>query len=148
MAVVRVLPDDRFFDEVPDEALTYDYIYKHVLEYYERVYPFMSHFVFSFRDKGSVMEFAPLIKAVCAQENVDKTFYMPPTRELSMSRRNLLVRYCEKVIAENLPKDSFDVRGPKAGDKLLPLPSSHDISSREELIVALQVSIFLIYFVL
>lgn len=87
------------------------------------------------------MEFAPLIKAVCAQENADKTFYMPPTRELSMSRRNLLVRYCDKVIAENLPNTGLvPVPGGSnstGGD--IPLaPFVHEITTREELIVALQ----------
>jgi hypothetical protein len=94
---VRVQSDDWHFDDVPDAAVDYAFLYQHVLAYYELVYPFMKQLVFSLADECKCDTYARLMWQMCDPRNRDKTYYMPPTRELSAARSRLFLRYLRNV---------------------------------------------------
>jgi hypothetical protein len=89
---LRVLPADNY-DHIPDEQLTFEFIYQEVLRYYYIVYPVMSRFV-DFSNEQSVRAHASDIEALTAKALWHCYDYMPRTRELSDGKRNLLHRWC------------------------------------------------------
>nr|AHE14773.1 EspD-like indole-3-pyruvic acid imine synthase [uncultured bacterium] len=92
-AAVRVLPDDRHLDRVPTEEVTFDLVYREVFAYYELLYSFMSAEVFSLADECKVKTYPRLIWQMCDPANRGKTYYMPPTRDLSQPKARLLLRF-------------------------------------------------------
>ncbi|WP_197360994.1 ferritin-like domain-containing protein, partial [Streptomyces clavuligerus] len=90
---LRVLPDDwRLSGTTPDEA-TFDLVHREVLACYEQLYSFMKEEVFSLADRCKVETYAKLIWQMCDPRNKAKTFYMPPTRDLSEPKARLLLTY-------------------------------------------------------
>ncbi|MDO8033513.1 iminophenyl-pyruvate dimer synthase VioB [Janthinobacterium sp. SUN128] len=96
---VRVLPDDWDLDDVPAEQVDYAFLYRHVMSYYELVYPFMSDKVFSLADQCKCETYSRLMWQMCDPQNRDKSYYMPSTRELSLPKSRLFLKYLTRVEA-------------------------------------------------
>lgn len=96
---VRVLPDDWDLDDVPAEQVDYAFLYRHVMSYYELVYPFMSDKVFSLADQCKCETYSRLMWQMCDPQNRDKSYYMPSTRELSLPKSRLFLKYLTQVEA-------------------------------------------------
>lgn len=102
---VRVLPNEdysEYYEEptaavpVANDALTWDVVYRNVLRTYALLYPAMNNKI-PLADEAAVTEFAEYVAAAIAEENWASSRYMPPTRDLSRSRRQLLTAWCNKV---------------------------------------------------
>jgi iminophenyl-pyruvate dimer synthase VioB len=96
---VRVLPDDWHLDEVAAEQVDYAFLYRHVMSYYELMYPFMSDKVFSLADHCKCETYSRLMWQMCDPANRDKSYYMPSTRELSQPKARLFLKYLTQVEA-------------------------------------------------
>ncbi len=90
---VRVLPDDWRLDAVPDRDVTYELVYREVFAYYEFLYSFMDKEVFSLADGFRVHTYADLIWQMSDPANKAKTYYMPPTRDLTEPKARLLLAF-------------------------------------------------------
>jgi hypothetical protein len=90
---VRVLPDDSHLAGVPAEDVTFDLVYREVFAYYEQLYSFMRAEVFSLADEFKVETYTRLIWQMCDPANKAKTYYMPPTRDMSDTRARLLLQF-------------------------------------------------------
>ncbi|MGZ3146610.1 ferritin-like domain-containing protein [Lentzea chajnantorensis] len=90
---VRVLPDHWHLDDLPDEEITFPTLYREALAYYELQYSFMRSEVLSLADEFKVEPYTRLIWHVSAPEHKGKTFYMPPTRDMSAPQIRLMLRY-------------------------------------------------------
>ncbi|MET9232605.1 ferritin-like domain-containing protein [Lentzea sp. NPDC003310] len=88
---VRVLPDDWHLDEV--EKADYDLVYREVFAYYEHLFSFMDKEVFSLANRSRTETYAKLIWQMCDPQNKTKTYYMPPTRDLSEPKARLLLKF-------------------------------------------------------
>lgn len=96
----RVLPYDDFRN-IPDEALTFDVIYQHIFRNYYLLLPAMNKRL----DMSDASIFSHPTAAHYVLRVIDVSMwssydYMPRTRDLSSYRRDLLRRFCEKVIRE------------------------------------------------
>jgi chromopyrrolic acid synthase len=89
---VRVLSDDWHLQSV-DNDVDFNFIYKHILAYYELCFSFMKAEVFSLADKCKVETYARLMWQMSDPCNKNKTYYMPPTRELSQPKAMLLRQF-------------------------------------------------------
>jgi hypothetical protein len=125
---VRVLPDDWALEEVPDRDVDFTFLYQHVLGYYELIYPFMRSLVFSLADRCKCETYARLMWQMCDPKNKDKTYYMPPTRELSHPKSMLFLKYLR-----NVERIGY-VPPPKAQKKT----PHRKLESREQLVRALR----------
>lgn len=92
-AVVRVLPDHWWMDDVTQDEVTFDLLYREVFAFYELLYSFMSEEVFSLADRFRVETHPRLIWQMCDPRNRAKTYYMPPTRDLTGPQARLLLKY-------------------------------------------------------
>jgi hypothetical protein len=90
---VRVLPDDWWLDDVPETEVDFDLVYREVFAPYEALYSFMREDVFSLAEQCKVETYARLIWQMCDPRNRSRTYYMPPTRDLSLPKARLLLRY-------------------------------------------------------
>ncbi|HYQ68141.1 ferritin-like domain-containing protein [Actinophytocola sp.] len=90
---VRVLPDDWWLADLPPEEITFELVHREVLAPYERRSSFMRQEVFSLADRCKVDTYAKLIWQMCDPRNKGKTYYMPPTRDLTLPKAGLLLRY-------------------------------------------------------
>jgi hypothetical protein len=93
----RVLPNDWALEKVTDEQVDFPFLYANVLHYYELLYPFMRDAVFSLQDECKCETYARLMWQMCDPEYQDKTFYMPPTRDLSLPKSRLFLAYLKNV---------------------------------------------------
>ncbi|MFC3378816.1 iminophenyl-pyruvate dimer synthase VioB [Rugamonas sp. CCM 8940] len=124
----RVLPDDWHLDEVPAAQVDYAFLYQHVMSYYELVYPFMSDKVFSLADHCKCETYSRLMWQMCDPQNRDKSYYMPSTRELSLPKSRLFLKYLTQVEA------AAKAAEPEPG-------TAHVIASKAELIGELKKAI-------
>ncbi|MFF0754149.1 ferritin-like domain-containing protein [Streptomyces sp. NPDC004267] len=92
-AQVRVLPDDWPLDAVLKEEATFELLHREVFAVYEQLYPFMRDEVFSLADRCKVETYAKLIWQMCDPANRDRTYYMPPSRDLTLPKARLLLKY-------------------------------------------------------
>jgi hypothetical protein len=92
---VRVQTNDWHLAEIPDREVDFDLIYKHILAYYELCFSFMKAEVFSLADKCKVETYARLMWQMCDPNNRDKTYYMPPTRDMSYPKALLLRKFLD-----------------------------------------------------
>ncbi|MEN3585896.1 ferritin-like domain-containing protein [Streptomyces sp. ZYX-F-203] len=138
---VRVLPDDWRLESVPAEEVTFDLVHREVLAYYEHLYAFMRAEVFSLADRCKVETYAKLIWQMCDPRNKAKTYYMPPTRELSEPKARLLLRFLR---ARQAP-DAVVTTVPPSGRR------HREITTRDELVrllreaVSLELAVMLQY---
>ncbi|KZN44945.1 iminophenyl-pyruvate dimer synthase VioB [Pseudoalteromonas luteoviolacea] len=102
--LVRVLPDDWALMDTPTEQVDYDFLYKHVMAYYELFYPFMTEAVFSMADKCKCETYARLMWQMCDPRNRDKSYYMPSTREMPQAHAQLFLKYLCNVEQSAMPK--------------------------------------------
>jgi chromopyrrolic acid synthase len=125
---VRVLPDDWRLADISQDAVGFDLVYQEVFAFYELLHSFMKVEVFSLADQCKVETYAKLIWQMCDPRNKSKTYYMPPTRDLSEPKARLLLKFLR---AQQQPDEVVTV---------LPLASrgGRAISSRGELVWALR----------
>ncbi|GAA2924014.1 hypothetical protein GCM10020221_20030 [Streptomyces thioluteus] len=90
---VRVLPDDWHLDRIPREKVDFDLLHREVFAYYEQTSTFMRSEVFSLADRCKVETYAELAWQMCDPRNKDRTYYMPPTRDLTDPKARLLLAY-------------------------------------------------------
>lgn len=125
---VRVLSDDWYLEEIADDAVDFNLIYKHILAYYELCFSFMKAEVFSLADKCKVETYARLMWQMCDPNNKNKTYYMPPTREMSQPKAMLLRKFLR-----NQQQVGY-VPSPEP----VPKRTQRTIQTRDELVVALR----------
>ncbi|PRW64254.1 ferritin-like domain-containing protein [Actinopolyspora mortivallis] len=125
---VRVLPNHWHLDEIPQEQVTFDVLYRHVFACYEQCYSFMRGGVFSLADRFRVETHPDLIWQMCDPANRDKTYYMPPTRDLTLPQSRLLLKFLRQQ------------REPAATPTPSPVRPREDggITTRRELVEALR----------
>ncbi|GAA1332002.1 ferritin-like domain-containing protein [Saccharothrix algeriensis] len=128
---VRVLPDDRDLDAVPEQDVTFELVHEKVLAYYELVSSFMRAEVFSLADRCKVETYATLMWQMCDPRNKDKTYYMPPTRDLSAPKARLLLKYLRRQ-QRHAPRPAP-----------LETPWTPPITTRGELVAALRQAVTL-----
>ncbi|MFI6094223.1 ferritin-like domain-containing protein [Lentzea sp. NPDC051213] len=90
---VRVLPDDWRLEDVEQAEADYDLVYREVFAYYEHLFSFMDKEVFSLANRSRTETYAKLIWQMCDPQNKTKTYYMPPTRDLSEPKARLLLKF-------------------------------------------------------
>ncbi|MER6997302.1 ferritin-like domain-containing protein [Streptomyces sp. NPDC000410] len=90
---VRVLPDDWHLAAIRPQDVTFDLIHREVFAPYEEANSFMRDEVFSLADRCKVETYARLIWQMCDPSNKDKTYYMPPTRDLTEPKARLLLTF-------------------------------------------------------
>jgi hypothetical protein len=95
---VRVLPSDADLDAIPDNQITWDLVYEKVLRYYYKVFPTMDQHLM-LNDKQACINAAQMLLLLTDASSWDSTLYMPITREMSDGKRNLLHRWCRRVLA-------------------------------------------------
>lgn len=89
---VRVFPADDY-SGVPDNDLTFEFLYREVLRYYHLVYPGMSR-IFPLNNEEAVRENAEAILERIDPARWAAWEFMPRTREMSAGKRALLSRWC------------------------------------------------------
>ncbi|MBO3458223.1 ferritin-like protein [Aetokthonos hydrillicola Thurmond2011] len=92
---VRVMSDDWHLEDIPDEAVDFDLIYKHILAFYEFSFSFMKVDVFSLADQCKVETYARLMWQMSDPRNKYKTYYMPPSRDMSQPKTALLRKFLQ-----------------------------------------------------
>ncbi|MFH8553858.1 ferritin-like domain-containing protein [Streptomyces celluloflavus] len=90
---VRVLPDDWRLAAVPPDEVTFGLVHTEVFAFYELLFSFMKEKVFSLADRFRVETYARLIWQMSDPKNKAKTYYMPPSRDLSEPKARLLLAY-------------------------------------------------------
>ncbi|MEU4999136.1 ferritin-like domain-containing protein [Streptomyces sp. NPDC021622] len=90
---VRTLPDTWHLDDIPQGDITPELLYREVFAPYELLYSFMKDEIFSLRDACKVATYPRLMWLMCDPRNKDKTFYMPPTRDMTGPQTRLLLKY-------------------------------------------------------
>ncbi|MEU8540448.1 ferritin-like domain-containing protein [Streptomyces sp. NPDC048717] len=113
-AHVRVLADDWHLDAVLKEQVSFELLHREVFACYEQLYPFMRDEVFSLEDRCKVETYAKLIWQMCDPANRDRTYYMPPSRDLTLPKARLLLAY---------------LRARSAADAVLPVSAPAPASS-------------------
>lgn len=136
---VRVLPDDWHLDDVPAEQVDYAFLYRHVMSYYELMYPFMSDKVFSLADHCKCETYARLMWQMCDPANRDKSYYMPSTRELSLPKARLFLKYLTGLEAAAKPPP------PAAAGTLPAIRSKPELVAQLKKAVDLELSLMLQY---
>jgi hypothetical protein len=105
---LRILPNTVDFSQyyvdptvpepVGNELLTFDVVYQNVLRTYYLLFPVMSMYI-QLNSEQSMTTAAPAILARTDTALWMTKQYMPPTRDMSLSRRTLLRAWCRKVMA-------------------------------------------------
>ncbi|WP_026100529.1 ferritin-like domain-containing protein [Fortiea contorta] len=125
---IRVLPDDWHLQDIEDDAVDFNFIYEHILAYYELCFSFMKAEVFSLADRCKVETYARLMWQMCDPENRHKTYYMPPSRDLSQPKAMLLRKFLHNQQQLGYVPDS----------PALPKRTQRTIQTRDELVAALR----------
>jgi hypothetical protein len=111
---LRILPNNIDFSKyyvdptatgdnlVCNDTLTFDNVYQASLRTYSLLYPAMDA-VFDLSDSATVTKNAPAILYVTDPANWMSSSYMPRTRDLSESRRDLLRAWCREVQPAGAP---------------------------------------------
>lgn len=104
---LRILPNEEDFREyyvdpkakepVGNELLTFDVVYQKVLRTYYLLYPAMNYQAFPLNDEEKVKDNAEAILWVTDPAQWMSIHYMPRTRDMSATRRDLLRAWCRKV---------------------------------------------------
>ncbi|MGB6301026.1 MAG: ferritin-like domain-containing protein [Rivularia sp. (in: cyanobacteria)] len=128
---VRVMGDDWHLDDIPQEDVDFNLIYEHVLSFYEASFSFMKAEVFSLADKCKVATYARLMWQMSDPKNKHKTYYMPPTRDMSESQSKLLLKFLQNQQQIGYIPPSEQKQPQQYQDK-------YQIKTKEELIKALK----------
>ncbi|HEY9768675.1 MAG TPA: ferritin-like protein [Coleofasciculaceae cyanobacterium] len=124
----RVMGNDWHLDDIPTEEVDFDLIYREILAYYELCFSFMKAEVFSLADKCKVETYARLMWQMSDPRNRNKTYYMPPTRDMSQPKTMLLYKYLQNQQQVGYVPQATPVAK----------PTQRTIQTREELVVALR----------
>lgn len=109
---VRVLTDDwDLLRQTEDRAVDFHFIYEHILAFYEHTFSFMKAEVFSLEDRCKVETYARLTWQMSDPKNKNKTYYMPPTRDMSKPKALLLRKFLRNqqqmgYVPESQPKST------------------------------------------
>ncbi|MBV6627234.1 MAG: isovaleryl-CoA dehydrogenase [Rivularia sp. (in: Bacteria)] len=132
---VRVMGNDWHLDDIPQQDVDFNLIYEKVLAFYEASFSFMKAEVFSLADKCKVATYARLMWQMSDPKNKNKTYYMPPTRDMSESQSKLLLKFLQNQQqigyipqSEQLPKPEIQSQN----------KDKYKIKTKEELIKALK----------
>ncbi|MEV6235214.1 ferritin-like domain-containing protein [Lentzea sp. NPDC051838] len=125
---VRVLPNHWWMDDVPQDEVTFDLLYREVFSFYELMYSFMADEVFSLADKFRIDTYYQITWNMCDPRNRMKTYYMPQTRDLTGPQARLMLKYLRARRAE-VAVPTIELSAPR---------SSRPITTRAELIRALK----------
>ena len=107
-ATLRVLPYDDY-SALLASGPTWDDVYREVLMYYDLILPAMSERLpFSQGGFWESATTAQYLKRVVDLSLWSSPNYMPRTRDLSASRRALVVAYCDRVIAPSDAASAVD----------------------------------------
>jgi hypothetical protein len=88
----RVLPNDNY-DNIPDEQVTWDFLYQEVIRYFYLLYPGMFARL-AFQNEETARASATVIRQMVSKRTWDSTSYMPVSRDLSDGKCKLLIRWC------------------------------------------------------
>ncbi|WP_445398705.1 ferritin-like domain-containing protein [Streptomyces sp. LE64] len=124
---VRVLPDDWHLDRIPREEVDFALLHREVLAPYEHLSSFMRTEVFSLSDRCKMETYAQLAWQMCDPDNRSRTYYMPPTRDLSDPRARLFLAFLRNQQAGSTPPPTAPAV----------LPTEPAITTRTELRAAL-----------
>ncbi|MEB3217818.1 MAG: ferritin-like domain-containing protein [Nostocales cyanobacterium 94392] len=127
---VRVMGDDWYLDEIPQKDVDFNLIYQHILAFYEASFSFMKAEVFSLADKCKVATYARLMWQMSDPKNKHKTYYMPPTRDMSEAKSKLLLKFLQ-----NQQQIGYI---PTPEQKPEPQQNQYQIQTREQLVTALK----------
>ncbi len=104
---LRILPNEEDFRRyyvdpkakkpVGNDLLTFDVVYQKVLRTYYLLYPAMNYKAFPLNNEKDVTDNAEAILWVTDPAQWMSIHYMPRTRDMSASRRDLLRAWCRKV---------------------------------------------------
>ena len=130
---VRVMGNDWHLDEIPQEDVDFVLIYKHILAFYEASFSFMKAEVFSLADKCKVATYARLMWQMSDPKNKHKTYYMPPTRDMSESQSKLLLKFLQNQQQIGYIPPSEQLPEPEIQHQ-----NKYQIKTKEELIKALK----------
>lgn len=125
---IRVLPNDWRLAGLEQKDVTFALVYREVFAFYEHLFSFMKAEVFSLADQCKVETYAKLIWQMCDPRNKARTYYMPPTRDLSEPKARLLLKYLR---AQQVP-DSVLLTAPATSRR------SHRIANRDQLVRVLR----------
>ncbi|NJM18231.1 MAG: isovaleryl-CoA dehydrogenase [Richelia sp. SM1_7_0] len=127
---VRVMGDDWHLDEIPQKDVDFNLIYQHILAFYEASFSFMKAEVFSLADKCKVATYARLMWQMSDPKNKHKTYYMPPTRDMSEAKSKLLLKFLQ-----NQQQIGYI---PTPEQKPETQQTQYQIQTREQLVTALK----------
>ncbi|BAZ10754.1 violacein biosynthesis protein VioB [Calothrix sp. NIES-4071] len=93
---VKVLANDWHLIDITSEV-DFKFMLENVLQFYELLYPFMNRELFSFQNKSRTECYSLLSRQMCDPSNRNKSYYMPPTRELSYPKAVLFQKFMTNV---------------------------------------------------
>ena len=125
---VRVMSDDWDLENIPEEKVDFNLVYEHILAFYELCFSFMKVEVFSLSDQCKVETYARLVWQMSDPKNKSKTYYMPPTRDMSQAKATLLRKFL--LNQQKIGYIPNPIQEPKQ--------TQHTIETREELVSALK----------
>jgi len=105
---IRVLPADR---DLARKKLTFELVYKEVLQYYSLIHPAMSLIFDMSKESHWTPYWAQRVLERIDPAVKDRYKYMPRTRDMSEGKRTLLTRWCRFVIKTKTKVDSFNNPG-------------------------------------
>ncbi len=126
---VRVMGDDWHLDKIPQQDVDFNLIYEHILSFYEASFSFMKAEVFSLADKCKVATYARLMWQMSDPKNKSKTYYMPPTRDMSEAKSQLLLKFLQ---------NQQQIGYIPPSEQKQPEQTKYQIKTKEELITALK----------
>ena len=130
---VRVMGDDWHLDKIPQQDVDFNLIYEHILSFYEASFSFMKAEVFSLADKCKVATYARLMWQMSDPKNKSKTYYMPPTRDMSEAKSKLLLKFLQ-----NQQQIGYIPPSEQLPEAEIQLEDKYQIQTKEELIKALK----------
>jgi hypothetical protein len=90
----RVLPNDSY-DHIPNDQITWEFVYGEVLQYYYLLYPGMfARWDGPVSFKDAAIQNASIIGQMVNKRFWDKSWSMPVSRDISDGKRKLLQRWC------------------------------------------------------
>jgi hypothetical protein len=125
---VRVLTDDWHLEDIPDRDVDFQLIYEHILAYYELTFSFMKAEVFSLADRCKVETYSRLMWQMCDPANKNKTYYMPPTHDMSYPQAMLLRKFLNNQQQIGYVPEATPT----------PKQTQRSLQTREDLVVALK----------
>ncbi|WP_225846843.1 ferritin-like domain-containing protein [Streptomyces sp. HPF1205] len=112
---VRALPDTGHLDDIPRDQVDFEVLYQEVFAPYELLYSFMREGVFSLADRSLVATYGRLTWQMCDPRNRDRTYAMPPSRDLTAPQARLLLAYVRQAEAGRRPPPLTVRRRPREG---------------------------------